>query len=229
MAGDTDGTDGGRGLPHDPAGAFLDDTTLVGPARSASIPPRFSPTTNTTGFFNGIGDLFTPGPTFTNVTDFRAFSLTKQRLDAKSEPQMRQASPLKAVAGMLLVAAIAVVALTASARPAAADFRLCNNTASRVGNRRGLQGRRWLDDGGWRNVSARSCETVLKGNLVARYYYVYAIDYDRGGEWMGQAYMCTRDKEFTILAVSVIVSRAVMTAPAFSRSIPGSSAPGRCN
>jgi uncharacterized membrane protein len=29
-------------------------------------------------------------------------------------------------------------------------------------------------------------------------YYVYAIDYDRGGEWMGQAIMCTRDKEFTI-------------------------------
>jgi hypothetical protein len=24
-------------------------------------------------------------------------------------------------------------------------------------------------------------------------YYVYAIDYDRGGEWMGQAIMCTRD------------------------------------
>jgi len=29
-------------------------------------------------------------------------------------------------------------------------------------------------------------------------YYVYAIDCDRGGEWMGQAVMCTRDKEFTI-------------------------------
>jgi Protein of unknown function (DUF1036) len=29
-------------------------------------------------------------------------------------------------------------------------------------------------------------------------YYVYAIDYDRGGEWMGQAVMCTRDKKFTI-------------------------------
>jgi hypothetical protein len=25
-------------------------------------------------------------------------------------------------------------------------------------------------------------------------YYVYAIDYDRGGEWMGQDFMCTRDK-----------------------------------
>jgi uncharacterized membrane protein len=42
---------------------------------------------------------------------------------------------------------------------------------------------------------------VLKGNLVARYYYVYAIDYDRGGEWTGRAYMCTRDKEFTIRGI----------------------------
>jgi len=55
---------------------------------------------------------------------------------------------------------------------------------------------------------------VLKGNLVARYYYVYAIDYDRGGEWMGQAYMCTRDKELRS-AASAIAWRAAMTAPAF--------------
>jgi hypothetical protein len=32
-------------------------------------------------------------------------------------------------------------------------------------------------------------------------YYVYAIDYDRDGEWMGQAVMCTRDKEFTIRGI----------------------------
>ena len=48
---------------------------------------------------------------------------------------------------------------------------------------------------------------MLKGNLVARYYYVYAIDYDRGGEWMGQAYMCTRDKEFTIRGIGDCLAR----------------------
>jgi hypothetical protein len=56
-------------------------------------------------------------------------------------------------------------------------------------------------------LPARTCETVLKGNLVARYYYVYAIDYDRGGEWMGQAYMCTRDKEFTIRGIGDCLAR----------------------
>jgi glycerate 2-kinase len=72
MAADTDGTDGGRGRPDDPAGAFIDETTL-GRARAAGLDPAaFLADNNSTGFFNGIGDLFEPGPTFTNVTDFRA-------------------------------------------------------------------------------------------------------------------------------------------------------------
>ncbi len=72
MAADTDGTDGGRGRPDDPAGAFIDETTLSR-ARSAGLDPAaFLTDNNSTGFFNGIGDLFVPGPTFTNVTDFRA-------------------------------------------------------------------------------------------------------------------------------------------------------------
>ncbi len=64
----------------------------------------------------------------------------------------------------------------------------------------------WTTEGWW-NLPSRTCETLLKGNLVARYYYVYAVDYDRGGEWMGQAYMCTRDKEFTIRGISNCLAR----------------------
>ena len=84
------------------------------------------------------------------------------------------------------------------ASPARADFRLCNNTASRVGVAVGYKDKEgWLTEGWW-NVSARSCETVLKGPLAARYYYIYAIDYDQGGEWSGKSFMCTREKQFTI-------------------------------
>jgi uncharacterized membrane protein len=104
-----------------------------------------------------------------------------------------------------LVAALLV--LFASARPAAADFRLCNNTSSRVGIAIGYKDADGWTTEGWWNLPARTCETVLKGNLVARYYYVYAIDYDRGGEWMGQAYMCTRDKEFTIRGIGDCLAR----------------------
>jgi glycerate 2-kinase len=72
MAADTDGTDGGRGRPDDPAGAFVDDTTLMRAKGLGLDPAAFLADNDSTGFFNAIGDLFVPGPTFTNVTDFRA-------------------------------------------------------------------------------------------------------------------------------------------------------------
>jgi len=94
--------------------------------------------------------------------------------------------------------AVAFVLLTASATAARADFRLCNNTGSRVGVALGYKdGDGWITEGWW-NVPARTCETLLRGALVARYYYIYAVDYDRGGEWSGHAFMCSREKEFTI-------------------------------
>jgi len=100
-----------------------------------------------------------------------------------------------------------VLVLVSSTRPAAADFRLCNNTAGRIGIAIGYKDADGWTTEGWWNLPARTCETILKGNLVARYYYVYAIDYDRGGEWMGQAYMCTRDKEFTIRGIGDCLAR----------------------
>ena len=72
LAADTDGTDGGRGRADDPAGAFIDDTTLARAKTAGLDPAAFLADNDSTGFFDGIGDLFTPGPTFTNVTDFRA-------------------------------------------------------------------------------------------------------------------------------------------------------------
>jgi uncharacterized membrane protein len=107
----------------------------------------------------------------------------------------------------VLLLALGSIALAASARPAAADFRLCNNTSSRVGVAIGYKNARGWTTEGWWNLASRTCETLLKGTLVARYYYVYAIDYDRGGEWMGQAFMCTRDKEFTIRGINNCLAR----------------------
>jgi glycerate 2-kinase len=72
VAGDTDGTDGGGGNPDDPAGAFVDDTTLVRAHRLGLDPAAFLADNDSTGFFERLGDLLQPGPTFTNVNDFRA-------------------------------------------------------------------------------------------------------------------------------------------------------------
>jgi uncharacterized membrane protein len=91
--------------------------------------------------------------------------------------------------------------------PAAADFRLCNNTGSRVGIAIGYKDSDGWTTEGWWNLSSRSCETLVKGQLVARFYYVYAVDYDRGGEWSGKAFMCTRDKEFTIRGIEDCLAR----------------------
>jgi hydroxypyruvate reductase len=72
LAADTDGTDGGAGSANDPAGAFIDDTT-PGRARGLGLDPAvFLDNNNSTEFFRGLGDLLTPGPTYTNVNDFRA-------------------------------------------------------------------------------------------------------------------------------------------------------------
>jgi glycerate 2-kinase len=75
LAADSDGTDGGGGRPDDPAGAFVDATTLPRAQVAGLDPAAFLADNNSTGFFNGIGDLFRPGPTFTNVTDFRAIAV----------------------------------------------------------------------------------------------------------------------------------------------------------
>jgi uncharacterized membrane protein len=90
---------------------------------------------------------------------------------------------------------------------AAADFRLCNNTGSRVGVALGYKDADGWTTEGWWNLKARTCETLLRGGLVARYYYIYAVDYDRGGEWSGRAFMCTRDKEFTIRGTDDCLAR----------------------
>jgi len=129
------------------------------------------------------------------------------RLSLVAAPTGRWSRALVAIGGNFLFAAVVVTALAGSVRPAAADFRLCNNTSSRVGIAIGYKDAQGWTTEGWWNLSARTCETVLKGNLVARYYYVYAIDYDRGGEWMGQAFMCTRDKEFTIRGIGNCLAR----------------------
>jgi uncharacterized membrane protein len=117
----------------------------------------------------------------------------------------RNPFPVGMTAALLPALALAFLCLWNS--PAAADFRLCNNTSSRVGIALGYKDAEGWTTEGWWNVSSRSCETLLRGTLVARFYYIYALDYDRGGEWSGQAFMCSRDKEFTIKGTENCLAR----------------------
>jgi hydroxypyruvate reductase len=72
LAADTDGTDGGGGRAEDPAGAYIDGTTLDRARRLGLDPAAFLADNNSTEFFEKLGDTLVPGPTYTNVNDFRA-------------------------------------------------------------------------------------------------------------------------------------------------------------
>lgn len=70
-AADTDGTDGGAGKPTDPAGAFVDPTTLKRAAELGLDPAHFLENNDSTRFFAALDDLHQTGPTLTNANDLR--------------------------------------------------------------------------------------------------------------------------------------------------------------
>jgi hydroxypyruvate reductase len=84
LAADTDGTDGGEGSAQDPAGARVDGETVARARQLGLDPAAFLADNNSTGFFEGLGDLLAPGPTFTNVNDFRAILVDSPAVPARS-------------------------------------------------------------------------------------------------------------------------------------------------
>ena len=99
------------------------------------------------------------------------------------------------------LAAGALMMVGFMAAPAHADLKLCNKTESRAGVALGYKDKEGWATEGWWTVEPQKCVTLLKGPLIARYYYVFAIDYDKGGSWGGKSVMCTRDKVFTIRGI----------------------------
>ncbi|MEQ8823289.1 MAG: glycerate kinase [Filomicrobium sp.] len=71
IACDTDGTDGGIGKADDPAGALVLPDTLLRASEKNVDAVTFLQNNDSTGFFRQIDDLVMPGPTQTNVNDFR--------------------------------------------------------------------------------------------------------------------------------------------------------------
>lgn len=98
---------------------------------------------------------------------------------------------------MLYNAVITVLLVTLS-WPALAELKLCNATSSRVGVAIGYEDQLGPATEGWWNISAQTCESLLKSPPPGRYIYVHAIDYERGGEWSGNLAMCVDDNEFFI-------------------------------
>jgi uncharacterized membrane protein len=109
--------------------------------------------------------------------------------------------PLRRTRTPALLVATALAMLLIASSPVLADLKLCNTTSSRIGVAIGYRDQSGWTTEGWWTLAAQTCETLYKGPLASRFWYVHAIDYDRGGEWAGQSFMCTRDKAFTIRGV----------------------------
>jgi hydroxypyruvate reductase len=67
LAADTDGPDGAAG---DPASALIHESTLPR-ARNQGLNAAHLADNDSTGFFERLDDLVTPGPTHTNLNDCR--------------------------------------------------------------------------------------------------------------------------------------------------------------
>ncbi len=101
----------------------------------------------------------------------------------------------------LAVVVLAALVTALGAGRAAAELKLCNSTTSRIGVAIGYKDKDGWTSEGWWNVDSQSCALLIQDKLRARFYYVYAFDYDKGGEWGGPISMCTNDVEFTIKGI----------------------------
>jgi uncharacterized membrane protein len=108
-----------------------------------------------------------------------------------------QSSPAARIAALLTLFCAAIVI----PKVAHAELKLCNSTGSRIGVAIGYKDKDGWTSEGWWNVDSASCALLIQDKLRARFYYVYAFDYDKGGEWGGQIPMCTNDVEFTIKGI----------------------------
>lgn len=107
-----------------------------------------------------------------------------------------------------MIALLALIWLAgAVAHPAKADLRLCNDTKSLVGVALGYWAKGdWVTEGWWQ-IRGEACASLIEGDLNSRFYYIYAEDADRGGQWRGEVFMCTANKEFRIEGVKECFSR----------------------
>jgi uncharacterized membrane protein len=109
----------------------------------------------------------------------------------------------------------ACIAWAGFATTAAAELTLCNATPSRIGVAIGYKDSRGPATEGWWNIGAQTCESLLKGPSQSRFVYVYAVDYERGGEWTGNLAMCIGDNSFTIRDITNCEGRGYRTAKFF--------------
>jgi uncharacterized membrane protein len=108
---------------------------------------------------------------------------------------------------LFCVTCITTTMSVAGVSEARADFRICNDTKSLVGAALGYkENEKWLSEG-WFQVPAETCSSLIEGDLNSRFYYIYAEDADKGGQWRGDVFLCTNEREFKIEGVEDCFAR----------------------
>jgi uncharacterized membrane protein len=107
----------------------------------------------------------------------------------------------------ILLAGLVLTALCASAAPARADLRVCNQSANQVSIALGYRAEKGWQSEGWWVAPAGNCAIVYQGDLNSRFFYLYVADDIGGGAWDGAVFMCTRDETFTIFGVEDCLAR----------------------
>ena len=108
---------------------------------------------------------------------------------------------------ILMAGGISLALVGFASSPALADLKLCNNTTSSVSIAIGYKDKEGWASEGWWTAKPTACINLLKGPLIARFYYVYAVDREKGGNWGGKAMVCIKDKIFTIRGIDKCTER----------------------
>ncbi|HEX4297795.1 MAG TPA: DUF1036 domain-containing protein [Devosia sp.] len=107
----------------------------------------------------------------------------------------------------LMLAGLALAGMLATAGPALADLRICNQSTNQVSIALGYRADKGWQSEGWWVAPSGKCAVVYQGDLHSRYFYLYVADDIGGGAWDGQNFMCTRDETFTIFGVEDCLAR----------------------
>ncbi len=111
---------------------------------------------------------------------------------------------------IIATTALATALLGLVTVPVRAELKLCNNTPSVVQVAIGYKDKEGWASEGWWTVKPTACSVILKGPLIARYYYVYALDEKKIAGWPGKALMCIKDKIFTIRGIDKCQERGYL-------------------
>lgn len=112
--------------------------------------------------------------------------------------QRREESRAWSICRRRVVAGLALLAIGAISRPAAAGLQICNDGPVPIDTAIGyLEGKSWKS-AGWFSVQPGQCRRVLSGDLDSQYYYGYAESAGGKYVWGGDYPFCVSSEAFTL-------------------------------